>query len=271
MHDPVQETVTVKLALGTGDRKFSATAVVPVGHTNLTQLLPVLQSLDDSFISDTVAQLGETGRTISCKAGCAACCRHLVALSAFEAEALSTWIRTLPESRQQELARRFQEALTKVADAGIIDRMAKKGWLTEGDAAARIIHDYFYLRIPCPFLENERCSIYPIRPLICREHLVTSPPDHCADPAKEQIASVYFPANLSGILYAIGAEMERGDSAGWIPLVSLFAWMESGARPGEAISGPGPELLNELVKRSTRLGNRSMSMEVLPNASAATS
>jgi Fe-S-cluster containining protein len=266
MHEQIQETLTVEL--GIGDGKFSVTAVVPAGQTNLTQILPVLQSLDDSVIARTATQLSETGQTISCKAGCGACCRHMVSLSLFEAEALCAWIRTLPESRQQELARRFHDAFLKLADAGIIDRMAKKGWLTEGDAAARLILDYLYQRIPCPFLEDERCSIYPIRPLICREHLVTSAPQHCVDPAKLQVAPVYLPLNLSEILNVIGAEVEQGDSPGWIPLIFLFAWMEGGARPGEAISGPGRQVLYEFVKRSTRLGPRSLSMVAAANAPA---
>jgi len=34
-----------------------------------------------------------------------------------------------------------------------------------------------------------------------------------------------------------------------MPLVFLFAWMQSGAKPGQTIYGPGPELLYEFLKR----------------------
>jgi hypothetical protein len=46
----------------------------------------------------------------------------------------------------------------------------------------------------------------------------------------------------------MGAELEPG-SHGWIPLVFLFAWMESGAHPGAAFAGTGPEVLYEFVRR----------------------
>ena len=39
----------------------SATAVVPAGQTNLTQILPVIQSLDDSLIAGVAAQLSASG------------------------------------------------------------------------------------------------------------------------------------------------------------------------------------------------------------------
>jgi Fe-S-cluster containining protein len=200
------------------------------------------------LIAGVTAQLSETGRTVSCKAGCGACCRQMVPLSIFEAEALSAWIRTLPESRQQELAGRFHQALLKLAGAGLIDRMVNEDWLAETETARKLAIDYFYQRVPCPFLEDESCSIHPFRPLICREYLVTSPPEHCADPATLKAEPVHLPLNFSRILSAIGREVEH-DSRGWIPLLFLFAWMKSGARPGEAVSGEGPEVLYEFVSR----------------------
>lgn len=248
MDEKPQETVSVEFAVSIGEGKFTATAVVPAGQTNLTQILPVLQSLDDSLISGVTAQLNQAGLAVSCKAGCGACCRQMVPLSIFEAETLSAWIRTLPESRQEELAGRFHQALLSLAAAGLIDRMVNEDWLAETESARQLALDYFYKRVPCPFLENESCSIHPIRPLICREYLVTSPPQYCADPATLQVAPVRLPLNFSRILNVIGAEVER-DSRGWIPLVFLFAWMKADAHPGEAVAGEGPQVLYEFVKR----------------------
>jgi hypothetical protein len=126
--------------------------------------------------------------------------------------------------------------------------MVNEDWLAETDSARQLALDYFYQRIPCPFLEDESCSIYPIRPLICREYLVTSPPEHCFDPATLQTVPVHLPLNLSRVLTRIGAELEN-DSRGWIPLLFLFAWMKSGAHPGDAVAGEGPEVLYKFIKR----------------------
>jgi Fe-S-cluster containining protein len=242
-----RETVTVEFTIGLDAGKFTATATVPAGRTNLTQILPVLQAIDDSLIAGVGSQLNQVGRTISCKAGCGACCRQMVPISIFEAEALVAWIRTLPEARQQELRHRFDSALRKLASAGLIDRMVNEEWLAETESARKLALEYLYQRVPCPFLEDESCSIHPFRPLICREYLVTSPPEHCYDPATLKCDPVPMPLYFSRALNRIGAELEH-DSRGWIPLLFLFAWMKAGAHPGEAISGEGPQVLYEFVK-----------------------
>ena len=86
---PPPETVTVNFSVGIGDGKFAATVEVPAGQTNLTQILPVLRSLNDSMIAGVSAQLEQAGHGISCRAGCGSCCRQMVPLSIFEAEALA--------------------------------------------------------------------------------------------------------------------------------------------------------------------------------------
>jgi Fe-S-cluster containining protein len=242
------ETVKVEFAIGLGDGKITATAVVPAGQTNLTQILPVIQSLEDSLIQGVSAQLAEAGKPVSCRLGCAHCCRQFVALNLFEAEALTAWIQTLPEFRQQQLAQRFHQALLKISASGLLDRMVNEDWIAQSNTAEKLALDYLYQRISCPFLEDEQCSIYPMRPLLCREYMVTSAPEHCIDPATGHSEPVRLPLLFSHSLQSIASELES-DSRGWIPLVFLFAWMKAGAHPGEAVAGPGPQVLYEFVNR----------------------
>jgi len=35
-------------------------------------------------------------------------------------------------------------------------------------------------RVMCPFLVNKQCSIYPVRPAICRAYVVSSDPERCS-------------------------------------------------------------------------------------------
>lgn len=243
-----RQTVSVEFSLGIGGSKIGATAVVPAGRTNLTQILPILQSLDDSLVANVASQMAEAGHPVSCKRGCTACCHQMIPISIFEAEALAAWIRTLPEALQHELAERFHQTLLKLATAGLIDRMVNVDWFPEDDSTSQLAIDYLHQHIPCPFLENDSCSIYPFRPFACREYLVTSPPEHCLDLASPQLAPVDMPHSFSLTLHGIGAAIEH-NSHGWIPLVFLFAWMKAGAHPGEAVSGTGPEVLYEFVSR----------------------
>jgi Fe-S-cluster containining protein len=245
------EMVSVEFSLAWGDDRISATAEVPSGQTNLTQLLPILQALDDSLIGAAASEAVAGGRSISCKAGCGACCRQLVPISIFEAEALAAWVRTLPEPTQQEIAQRFDQALRKLATGGILERLVATGnefWDPENEAHKNLSIEYHYQRVPCPFLVDEACSIHPIRPLICREYLVTSSPEYCVDPATLQTEMVPMPIRLMPALNRIGAEVEH-NTRGWIPLVFLFAWMKANAHPGERVSGTGPEVLYKFLSR----------------------
>ena len=242
-------TVQVNFTLDTGPCRLDASAAVPASETNLTQLLPVLQDLSSSIIGSTVQIVEREGYSISCRAGCGACCRQLIPLSIFEAEFLAGWIRTLPEARQSELTARFDAALIQLRDAGLLARMDPSVRVQGSPEEKTLAIEYLRQRVACPFLENESCSIHPIRPLICREYLVTSPPENCVDPSVYPVVGVPIPLKLSHVLFDLGAQVDP-DSGGWMPLVFLFAWMRMrGGHPGQAVTAPGPELLHEIVKR----------------------
>jgi Fe-S-cluster containining protein len=246
-----QESVLVEFTLAVGEGKMAMSAQVPSGPTNLTQILPVIRSLDDSLISSVISQVEANGLSVSCRAGCAACCRQMIPLTIFEAEALAAWIHTLPEARQQLLAQRFHLALQKLSAAGLIDRMIAADWLVDSPATQQLSLDYLYQHVDCPFLEEERCSIHAMRPLVCREYMVVSPREHCSDPARFQTVALPLPIRLSHALSSVGTQVE-GDSRGWIPLLFLFAWMKSGAHPGDAVSDIGPRVLQRFLQHIPR-------------------
>ncbi len=246
--DFTPNTVTVEFKFAVGNGSFGASVAVPEGQCNLTELLPSLQNFDSALLNAITTELSEAGLSVSCKAGCGACCRQMVPLSIFEAEALSAWISTLDPETHEILAQRFHQALLKLSSSGLIDRLVTEDWLADTDYAQQLVLDYFYQGVPCPFLQDESCSIHPIRPLVCREYLVTSDPARCADPKVLGADPVGLPTRLSRTLNRMGAEIEPG-TRGWIPLVFLFAWKESGANPGSKFSGTGPEVLYEFVRR----------------------
>lgn len=239
-------------ALPVGGCFLNATANLPAGQTTLTQLLPLIQSLENAIVSRVGEEAERAGTPISCRAGCGACCRQLVPVSFFEAEALSEWMNGLPAERRAELEERFHRALLRLRDAGVIEKILDERWMTDGQLTTQLAVDYFHAGVACPFLENECCSIHPMRPLSCREYLVTSPPSLCDDPSANQVAGVQLPLKLSRVLYSFGQQMEQ-DQRGWIPLVFLLAWRRSGTRPGNYVSGTGEEVLRKFLKRVTAL------------------
>ncbi len=257
MSDPANKPdasgVRATFSLPVGPGFLHASAVVPAGRTTLTELLPIIRSLDDAIVGRAGQEASAAGSPISCGPGCGACCRQMVPLSLFEAEALAAWLRSLPEERRAVLEERFHRALLALRDAGVMDKILSDNWAAGGEAAAELAVDYFHAGVACPFLENESCSIHPIRPLSCREYLVTSPPELCRDPAVHAVAGVQLPLRLSGALYAFGRQMEQ-DPRGWFPLVFLLAWSRSDAHPGEKVAGTGEEVLRAFFERLAATG-----------------
>jgi Fe-S-cluster containining protein len=225
-----------------------ASAQLPTGRTTLTELLPIVQNIEDAIIARVGEEARAVGSPISCRAGCGACCRQMVPVSLFEAEALTEWLRSQPEERQEKLAQRFHRALCGLRDAGVVDKILESDWVRDEGGTTQLAMDYFHAHVACPFLEDENCSIHPMRPLACREYLVTSPPELCEDPSVHSVNGVQLPLKLSRVLYSFGQEMER-DPRGWIPLVFLLAWGKSGSKPGEYVAGSGEEVLRRFLEK----------------------
>jgi Fe-S-cluster containining protein len=171
----------------------------------------------------------------------------LVPINLFEAEALAGWLATLPEERLAVLRDRFRRALAALSDAGIIDRILNGSWGLDDQHSTQLAVDYFHAGVPCPFLENESCSIHPFRPLICREYLVTSSPELCKDPSVNDVSGIQLPLRLSRAMFAMGQDIEQ-EHRGAMPLVFLLAWADSGARPGDSVAGTGPEVFRKFLE-----------------------
>ncbi len=101
----------------------------------------------DALILDAPGRAGW-----ACRAGCAACCHLLVRVHAGEADAIAGALRTSwSDAARNELYGRLAHVASEAKDL---------------DAGTYRAH-----RIPCAFLdENERCSIYDTRPVVCRVH-----------------------------------------------------------------------------------------------------
>ncbi|HEY4355499.1 MAG TPA: YkgJ family cysteine cluster protein [Acidobacteriaceae bacterium] len=241
--------VDVNFTLQIGKGQLQASAQVPSGNVNLGALLPILHGLSSAIIDATVNQVREEGFAISCKAGCGACCRQLVPLSMFEADQLAAWIRSLPPTQQAVIEARFDAAIARLKESGMLDRLDFEGGSQPGSKEERqLALDYMHAGVPCPFLENESCGIHPIRPAVCREYLVTSPAQFCASPTAQTVKPVRIPLKLSTALNKLGGAV-TSVQRGWIPLVFLYGWLRSGRDVSSAYQGPGPELLRVVFEQ----------------------
>ena len=229
--DPARQALVVgRVVLVLDDEPVPLELGVPAGPVGFEDLLPILHGLTDFVVDRGVAAAEAAGRTVSCRAGCGACCRQLVPISQAEARALAALVAAFPEPRRSELRRRFDDALQALHAGGVVAEIDAARDVTN-EAAADLGLRYFERGVACPFLEEEACSIHPDRPLSCRQYLVTSPATHCAAPAPATIDMVALPARPSRALLLADAE---DSGATWMPLVYALAYVDEVPPPARA-------------------------------------
>jgi Fe-S-cluster containining protein len=239
--DPLpQETARIHLhVLG---EEHTVCVPLPLGERTVFDLLPAARALTATVTEAALEQARRQGRSISCRAGCGACCRQLVVISQVEARALADLVAAMPAERQAVIRARFAAALRRLEEAGLLDPTEPRGGraLLGPDVGSRqrlvweVATRYYRQQIPCPFLENESCSIYEDRPLVCREYHVTSPPECCAHLDEGGVEKVLPPVHLGDVL-ACTAGRATATSEQTLPLVLSLEWAET---HGAALDAP---------------------------------
>jgi Fe-S-cluster containining protein len=227
---------TGRAVLVIGGERVPLQLTVPAAPVSVERLLPILRGLSSLFAERAAARIEAEGRTISCRAGCGACCRQLVPLAPSEARALARLVDALPEPRRSLIRNRFAEALGKLEATDLLGRM---GTRTPAERTA-LGRAYFEQGIACPFLDDESCSIHPDRPMACREYLVTSPAENCRAPRADTIEKVTLEADpLPAVV-----QVENG---GWVALILALRFRDETAE--SAPNREAPAILREVIDR----------------------
>lgn len=237
--------VTTEVTLDSGEWRMTFRMTVPTGPMRLSDLLPLARSLSDAVVGEAIKGVEEAGEKISCKAGCGACCRHLVAISEVEARQLRAVVEGLPEPRRSAVRARFADARRRFEQAGLLPQLQRPEELTDPEYAA-LAEAYFAEHVACPFLEEESCSIHPERPITCREYLVTSPAENCARPTAENIRRVKIPLPVLNAIARCQVPPSVHMVERWVPLVLALDW--AAAHREDPPPQPGPELLRDFVE-----------------------
>lgn len=218
------EWVTGQLVLSVGETKFEMEMTVPAVPVKPTRVLPIFQQMTSTFVEAGVADIEANGDKISCKAGCGACCRQAVPLSGIEAYNIAEIVENMDEPRRSEVKRKFEKGCRHFHETKWFERMDDYVNLSLEDRR-KIVLEYFYDGVACPFLENDSCSIHQVRPLACREYLVTSPAENCAAPTPETVRLVNMTIEPSKTL----REMWRSENLqkmNFLPMIRALEWAE---------------------------------------------
>ncbi|MCA9460492.1 MAG: YkgJ family cysteine cluster protein [Nitrospira sp.] len=245
------ENFTINIQTPVGP--IQASVAVPSGFIPLTTIIPLMQSIGSEIQELASTAITKTREPISCQKGCAACCRMLIPMAPPEALALKTYVETWEPSRRDVLLARLQSIQDQLQKAGLDEPLKQVVFSQEqftDEDLEPINHAYYALRIPCPFLENEACSIYDYRPSACRELLVTSPAERCQDFANQDIHPIPVPVRIGTVLSHLWSTLHQGPIR-LIPLPYALLWADNSPVKEEATLS-GPQLLQQALETTAQ-------------------
>lgn len=249
------ESYNLDIQTPAGDLKASVS--VPSGFIPITDIIPLMRSLGEQAHQLAIDHTTQTGATISCQKGCAAFCRMMIPVSPPETFALMTVVDTLPPLKKALLLERFQSAQRTLREGGLeegLQRLAFSDDQVTDEELEPLNRAYYGLRIPCPFLEDEVCSIYEQRPSACRELLVTSPSELCQDLIRNPVQLIPAPFRIGTVLSKLWADCFQGPIR-LIPLPFALDWAK--AREGRNTrTWAGPELLSRALDAAAQFLQR---------------
>jgi len=242
-----------EVALNTPAGRLTTAIDVPTGFIPIEAIVPVTRRLGEEAGELEAQHAVEAGQAISCRKGCAACCRMLVPLSVPEAFALRTYVEQQPTDRRTLLVDRLRETKDRMKRAGLWERLtdvAESSRQVSDEELDPINQAYYALKIPCPYLENELCAIYEARPAACRELLVTSPAELCQDLVQNQVIPLPVSMRVSSILGLVWGSLTNSPPR-LIPLPMALEWAERHEEEAKR-TWSGSSLLDQVLDKMWR-------------------
>ncbi len=253
MNTSGQHVVKLPIRLNLPEGRIEGEIELPRGSMRLVDLASSTLGLS-STVADIGARItGGLGRQVSCSKGCGACCRQLVPLSPPEAIMIAELVASMPKDMRLSIQNRFAAAIEQITRSGLTQKLARlqqSSSISEEEMQA-ITKTYFLQQIPCPFLEDESCSIYGFRPSRCREYLVTSSPVHCQNPYEQQVDQVPISIRLGEALARIWSEATQ-TPVQLVPLTRALKWSAKN-KSLKGVSAGSQQMLKLLLLHVTQL------------------
>ncbi len=229
MTDPITNewtTGTIEMSISGVPVKMELT--VPATRVKPNRMLPIFQQMTNAFVDVSTKRVEAEGKSISCKAGCGACCSQPVPIAETEVYHIAEVVDELPEPRRTEIKQRFADAVDHFTKLDWFNRMKQTADRAATEPREQVVEaiqqtalQYFNENIPCPFLDDGSCSIHPVRPIACREYLVTSPAENCSNPTASTVDKIDLFIKASDSVRTVG-RTETFRKMGFIPLIKAL-------------------------------------------------
>ncbi|MDG4476178.1 hypothetical protein [Thiovibrio frasassiensis] len=144
-------------------------ADTPIGPQE-TFVKGVYSLVDEAIACELDRLRREEGIVPSCQPGCCHCCRYHILTNSAEAHTLAQYIRR-EFSAEQLNDLRLRTLQWHAWDNSRPGRHPASTMVVAGDLS---LYEH-----SCPLDVNGVCCVYPVRPVVCRAHFVSSPPRFC--------------------------------------------------------------------------------------------
>lgn len=164
----------------------------------------------------------------ACKKGCSTCCTQNVTITALEGEKILRYI--LENGKERWFAERLFHKRSHTPAQYTTNEFAK-ACLEQRDLEQNPTET----SAPCPFLEGQLCSIYPVRPFSCRLFISTTV---CDKNKVAQVPDYYLEAStaVSQLLEHLGQKEYWGNMLDVLPaLLDISEFMKIGAESNQTL------------------------------------
>ncbi len=142
-----------------------------------------LQVAVDRFVELRAERAAADGAEIACAPGCTSCCEQLVGVWAGEAELVAAWLR---EPAHADARAAFAAAYPgwHAATRASIDRVVRARAAADAHGQDLALAAHWRARALCAFNHDGLCSVYEVRPTVCRTcHALATSADCVPDDA----------------------------------------------------------------------------------------
>ncbi len=168
------------------DRRFSRE--LPLDEAS--ELAAFVQERVDRGVNDRAEMLSRSGATLACTRGCNGCCEEPIMVFRPEAARVTQWL-SRPENTD---ARAAFLAAYPAWKAQIGDTVARLSELYETDPTNYLGRhvDAWRRSVLCAFNLDGECTVYPVRPTVCRTGHALETNKHCGGRAEGRAARADF-------------------------------------------------------------------------------
>lgn len=162
----------------------------------------------------------------ACHKGCSACCHQIVDVFTWEEPRIIEYITAKLDNKKKKKIAKNLKAWFKLFNKKT--RPADRTNPLTFEEVRQIQHIFREDKIACPFLLGMECSIYPVRPLVCKTHYAVGSAEQCkSDPhlitpeqgqtilidAGKSFKPEMFPVALRPLPYLVAPEFDDSITA----------------------------------------------------------